>query len=60
MLSHGQSDVEIGFSVNKEAHALNLKEDSLKAIHLVHDTISEEQMNSLPLAAMQTIGTRCI
>ena len=43
-LSHGQTAVERGFSVNKEALAPNLKEDSLKAKCLVHDTISVEQI----------------
>ena len=67
-LSHGQAAVERGLSMNKE-NLPNCKEDSLKAICLVHDTISAEQieiakfvlmMNSLALAAIQTIGTRCI
>ena len=43
-LSHGQAAVERGFSVNKNALAPNLKEDSLKAICLVLDTISAEQI----------------
>ena len=38
-LSHGKAAVERGFSVNKEAHAPNIKEDSLKAINVVYDTI---------------------
>ena len=41
---HGQADVERSFSVNKEALAPNLKEDNLKAICLVHDKISAEQI----------------
>ena len=43
-LSHGHTAVERGFSVNKEALAQNLKEDSLEAICLVHDTISAKEI----------------
>ena len=43
-LSYGQDTVERGFSVNKEALGPNVKEDSLKAKCLVHDTISAEQI----------------
>ena len=42
-LSHGQAAAGRGFSVNKEAHVPNLK-DSLIAVHLVHDTVSAEQI----------------
>ena len=43
-LSHGQAAVKRDFSVNKETLATNLKEDSLKAICLVQDTIPAEQI----------------
>ena len=43
-LSHGQAAIERGFSVNKEALAPNLKEDSLKVVHIVHNTISAKQI----------------
>ena len=43
-LSHGQAAVEGGFSVNKETLAPNIKEGSLKAIQLVYDTVSKEQI----------------
>ena len=43
-LSHGQAAVERGFSVNKEVLAPNLKAVSLTALHLIHDTISEGQI----------------
>ena len=36
ILSHKHAAVERGFSVNKEALAPILKEDTLKAVHLVH------------------------
>ena len=43
-LSHGQAAVERGFSVNKEVLAPNLKVVSLTALCLIHDTISEGQI----------------
>ena len=43
-LSHGQATVDRGFSVNKEVLAPNLKAVSLTALHLIHDTISEGQI----------------
>ena len=43
-LSHGQAAVERGFSVNKEVLAPNLKAVSLTALRLIHDTISEGQI----------------
>ena len=43
-LSHGQAAVERGFSVNKEVLAPNLKAVSVTALHLIHDTISEGQI----------------
>ena len=43
-LSHVQAAVERGFSVNKEVLAPNLKAVSLTALHLIHDTISEGQI----------------
>ena len=44
-LSHGQAAVERGFSVNKEVLAPEvLKAVSLTALHLIHDTISEGQI----------------
>ena len=39
-LSHGQTSVERGFSVNKEVLVPNLKEVSLVAQCFIHDTIS--------------------
>ena len=43
-MSHGQVAVERGFSVNKDVFAPNLKAVSLTALHLIHDTISEGQI----------------
>ena len=43
-LSHCQAAVERGFSVSKEALAPNLKEDSLKAICLVHHIIQQNRL----------------
>ena len=58
-LSHGQAAVERGFSVNKEAYAPNLKEDSLKAIHSVHDSISAEQIEITELVITDGLLTSC-
>ena len=43
-MSHGQAAVERGFSVSKDVLAPNLKAVSLTALHLIHDTISEGQI----------------
>ena len=43
-MSHGQAAVERGFSVNKDILAPNLKAVSLTALHLIHDMISEGQI----------------
>ena len=43
-LSYGQTAVERGFSVNKEALAPYLKEDCLKAICYVHDTVLADKI----------------
>ena len=43
-MSHGQAAVERGFSVNKDVLAPNLKAVSLTALCLIHDTISEGQI----------------
>ncbi len=43
-LSHGQASVERGFSVNKEALAPNLQEQSLKAIRLIHSHLTTEEI----------------
>ena len=43
-MSHGQSAVERGFSVSKDVLAANLKAVSLTALCLIHDTISEGQI----------------
>ena len=42
-MSHGQAAVERGFSVNKEVLAPNLKEVSLTAIRLIHDSMLAQQ-----------------
>ena len=39
VLSHGQSFIEHGFSVNKELVDKNMKEKSLVAQHIIHDKI---------------------
>ena len=43
-LSHSQATVERGFSINKEVLTPNLKKVSLTAMHLIHDTISTQQV----------------
>ena len=43
-VSHGQAAVERGFSVSKDVLAPNLKVVSLTALPLIHDTISEGQI----------------
>ena len=43
-LSHGQTAVDRGFSVNKEALVPDHKEDIIKAVHLVHNAISAEEI----------------
>ena len=43
-MSHSQAAVERGFSVNKDVLAPNLKAVSLTALHLIHDSISEGQI----------------
>ena len=58
-LFHGQAAVERGFSVNKEALAPNLKEDILKAIHLVHDTISAEHIEIIEFVITDNLLTSC-
>jgi hypothetical protein len=39
ILSHGNSEVERGFSINKECIVENMKEESLVAIRLVHNAV---------------------
>ena len=58
-LSHGQAAVERGFCVPKEALAPNLKEDSLKVICLVHDTISAEQIEIAEFVIIDELHTCC-
>ena len=58
-MSLGQTAIERGFSVNKEAHVPNLKEDSLKAICLVHDTISAEQIEIAEFVITDELFTSC-
>ena len=42
VLSHGQSFIECGFSVNKEQVDINMKEKSLIVQHIIHDKIVSE------------------
>ena len=58
-LSHGQAAVARGFSVNKEALVPNLKEDSLKVICLVPDTISAEQFEIAEFVITDELPTSC-
>ena len=58
-LCHGQVAVERGFSVNKEAFAPNLKEDSWKTVFLVHDTISAEQIERAEFVKTDELLTCC-
>ena len=58
-MSHGQAAVERGFSVHKEALAPYLKEDSLKAICLVHDTTSAEQIEIAEFVITDDLLTSC-
>ena len=58
-LSHGQAAVEKGFSFNKESLAPNLKEDSLKAICLVHDTTSANQIEIAEFDMTDELLTSC-
>ena len=58
-LSYSQAAVQRAFSINKEAFALNLKEDSLKTIHLVHDTILAEQTEIAEFVATDELLTSC-
>ena len=45
MLSHGQSAVERGFSINKELLVENLQEKSLVSQRMVYDHISTNKIN---------------
>ena len=58
-LSHGQAAVERGFSVNKEVLAPNLKAVSLTALHLIHDTISEGQIEISDYIITNELLTSC-
>lgn len=40
ILSHGNHEIERGFSINKECLIENLKEDSLTALRIVYDAVS--------------------
>ena len=43
-LSHGQSQVERGFNVNKEILVENLQEESLKGQCIIYDDIQSENI----------------
>ena len=58
-LSHGQAVVEGGFSVNREALAPNKKEDNLKVICFVHDTVSAEQIEIAEFVITNELLTSC-
>ena len=44
VLSHGQSQVERGFNINKDALAINMERDSLKARRMVYDEMKSTQV----------------
>ena len=58
-LSHGQGAVERGFSVNKEVLAPNLKATSLTALRLIHDSITEGQIEIANYAITDELLTSC-
>ena len=43
ILSHGQSDIERGFSVNKDIATANMKEETIVAYRKVYDGVKQRQ-----------------
>ena len=58
-LSHGQGAVERGFSVNKDVLAPNLKATSLTALRLIHDSITEGEIQIASYAITDELLTSC-
>ena len=58
-LSHGQSQVERGFNVNKEILVENLQEESLKGQCIIYDHIQSENMKLEDFKLTNELGNSC-
>ena len=60
LTSHGQSDVECGFSVNNEALKVNMQEKSLVSLHLIYDHLISSSIQKNLLDYTISAGLRKI
>jgi len=58
-LSHGQSDIERGFSVNSDIATANMKPETLEAYRKVYDGITQRQCNVYEFPITQEMLDSC-
>ena len=49
ILSRGQSDMERGFSVNKDIATANMKEETIVAYRKVYDVVKQSSVHAFPV-----------
>ena len=58
-MSHGQAAVERGLSVNKEVLAPNLQEISLRALRLIHSSLSAKKIKVADFQISEELLSSC-